>query len=458
MIETVRAHVNRWNRWQERSVNRRIFSAALTVGGMTLLVRLFSIGNTIVVARQFGAGDAMDAFLIAFIIPNFGANIVAGSFYAAFMPTFIQVRERDGNEAAQRLFSNIMTLTVGLLSGLVLLLIVLSPVLLRLLGSSFSGTKLALAEHLFYLLIPILVINGLATIWTTVLNADEKFALAALVPALPSLGSMIFVIVLARIWGIYAVAVGTLLGAVIQASLLGRALRRRELSLILRRPELDPNTKIVLKQFTPMVAGALIMGVSPLIDQAMAAMLGRGAVSELSYGTRIVAVVTAIGTAALGSAVLPHFSKMVAHEDWAAVRHTLKTYFRLIVLTTIPLTIGLVVLSEPIVRLLYQRGAFTAADTQVVSRVQMMLLLEIPFYTLGILVVRLISALKANRLLMYGAVINVIINAVLNYIFMIRMGVAGIGLSTVFVYIISFAYLFTVLMIVFRKEVIRARQ
>lgn len=453
MLDSVRVHIGRWNRWQGRSVNRRIFSAAMTVGGMTLLVRLLSIGNTIVVARQFGAGDAMDAFLVAYILPNFAASLIAGSFSAAFMPTYIKVREREGAEAAQRLFSSTMTVTIALLLAFTVLLAAIGPFLLHLLGSSFGPSKLALTRDLFYLLLPTLIISGIAAVWTSVLNAGERFALAAFLPALPSIGSMILVIALAKHIGIYATAAGTLTGITTQAAMLGWSLKRHRVSLRWERPVFDEHTREVARQYAPMIAGALIMGVSPLVDQAMAAMLGKGAVSQLSYGTRVVTIVTSVVTMGLGTAVLPYFSKMTALEDWAAIRHTLKTYIKLIALTTIPFTFLLVILSEPIVRLLYQRGAFTPADTVVVTRVQIMLLLQIPFYSLGILAVRLISALKANRLLMYGAVISVVVNAALNYIFMIRMGVAGIGLSTAFVYLISFAYLFTVLTANLRKEV-----
>jgi putative peptidoglycan lipid II flippase len=142
----------------------------------------------------------------------------------------------------------------------------------------------------------------------------------------------------------------------------------------------------------------------------------------------------------LGTAVFPHFSRMVAASDWAGIRHTLKTYIYLILLVTIPLTLILVYFSEPLVRLFFERGAFTLADTWRVSQVQALFLLQIPFYFLGILMVRLISSLNMNHILMQAAIINLLSKIVLNYLFMQRLGAAGIALSTTLVYAVSFIY------------------
>ena len=123
------------------------------------------------------------------------------------------------------------------------------------------------------------------------------------------------------------------------------------------------------------------------------------------------------------------------------MRHTLRTYVRLILLTTVPLTLLCIYLSEWLVQVIFERGAFTMADTQVVSQVQAFLLLQIPLYLVGILIVRLVSALKANWVLMWGCVINFVVNVVLNYVLMQWLQVAGIALSTSLVYLVSVIYL-----------------
>ncbi|MEE9218698.1 MAG: lipid II flippase MurJ, partial [Acidobacteriota bacterium] len=132
-----------------------------------------------------------------------------------------------------------------------------------------------------------------------------------------------------------------------------------------------------------------------------------------------------------------HFSEMVVRADWTSLRHTLRTYTRLIVILTLPLTLGLVFFSEPLVRAIFERGAFTPHDTQLVARVQVCYALQVPLYTLGIMGVRLLSALGRNHTLMWISFLNLIVNIIGNYLLMRILGVAGIALSTSIVYAFS---------------------
>jgi putative peptidoglycan lipid II flippase len=132
---------------------------------------------------------------------------------------------------------------------------------------------------------------------------------------------------------------------------------------------------------------------------------------------------------------------MVALADWGGVRHTLITYARLIILITLPLTMILIYFSEPVVRIMFQRAAFTEADTQLVASVQALHLLQVPVFVLEILTVKLISALKANQILMWGAGINLLFNIACNYVLMKWLGVAGIALSTSLMYLVSTTFL-----------------
>jgi len=160
----------------------------------------------------------------------------------------------------------------------------------------------------------------------------------------------------------------------------------------------------------------------------------------LAYGSKATALLLGIGSIAVSTAVLPHFSRMVAVGDSAGVRHTLRTYTRLILLVTLPLTVILIYYSEPLVRLFLQRGAFTQADTHLVSQVQAIYLLQVPLVVLSILFVRVISALKANHLLLWGTVINLILTLVFNYIFLQWFQVVGIALATSLMFLISTGY------------------
>jgi putative peptidoglycan lipid II flippase len=413
----------------------------ITVGGLSLLVKVFGAAKEMVVAYRFGTADALDAFFIAFLLPSFAINVIAGSFNAALVPTFIQVRENKGMEEAQRLLSNILGLGLALLVAISIVFALTAPTILPILGSGFSHEKLIFTRSLFFMLIPLLVINGFSSVWASIINAGERFALAALSPIGTPILVMAALLVMGETWGIYALSLGTVAGFVAEAGLLAWGLKRLGFSPVPHWYGMEENTKQVFRQYMPLVIGAFLMSSTTLVDQSMAAMLGPGSVSALNYGNRVVAFVLGIGSIAVGTAVFPFFSRMVAIDNWGDVKGSLKAYGRLILFITIPLTLMIVVFSESIVHLLFERGVFTRADTQLVGQIQRLYVLQVPFYTLSILIVRLISSLQANHVLMWGAVINVFLNVILNYLFMQWLGVAGIALSTSVVYSVSFCYL-----------------
>ena len=435
----------RWKRWCVASTNRRIFGAIISVGGFTILVKLAAVAKQLVIASQFGTSDALDAFLIAFLAPSFAINVAAGSFSAALIPTFIEVRDREGGDAAQRLFSSLMVLSILLILAISGVLAVFSRTIIQIIGSGFSPEKQVLTRSLFFVVLPLLTIGGLAAIWSSILNAQERFALAAVAPVMTPVAAVIAILLLGRIWGIYALAVGTVGGGLFEVVLLGRGLKRQGFSLLPRWHGLDPAVKQVARQYAPMAAGALLMSGTELVDQSMAAMLGPGSVSALSYGNRVVSLIIGIGSLALSTAIFPHFSRMVAAKDWVGIRSTVKGYARLIVLVTVPVTLALAYLSNPIVALLFERGAFSSGDSQLVGQIQALYILQIPFYVLGIMNVRLISAFKANH-------IHLILNIVLNILFIRLIGIKGIALSTSFVYMASFLFLSYFAVSIMRKK------
>jgi putative peptidoglycan lipid II flippase len=432
-LEQVQPLRDRWKKLTTGSINRQIFGAAVTVASMTVLVQMAFAGRELVVALRFGTGDALDAFLIAVIIPLFIIDVVAGSFNSALIPTYIQVREQEGATAAQRLFSGVMVWSLGLLTITTVLVILAAPLYLPLVARGFSPQKLDLTYRIVCLISPMVFLNGIKVIWSAILNARERFALAAIVPIItPTLSSILLLI--CPSWGIFALVTGLVSGAMLELIILGIILKRQKVSLIPRWYGFDPHLRVIAGQYAPMIIGSFLMSSTNLVDQSMAAMLSPGSVAALNYGNKVIAFLLGVSSTALGTAVIPYFSNMVTSKDWRNVRQTHNKYMKLIFIVTVPLTIFIVLISEPLVEVLFQRGAFTSESTKLVAQVQSCFAFQIPFYVSGILVVRLISSIRANHILMWAAVFNLLINISLNYLFIQWLGVQGIALSTSCVY------------------------
>jgi putative peptidoglycan lipid II flippase len=429
-----------WQRWTSGSTARQLFGAAVTIAGVTLFVKALAVVKEFAIAWKLGTGDSVDAFLMAFLMPSFVISVVASSFTSTVMPIYIQVREQQGQQAAKRLLAGaglmgivVLTLLMGVIAGL-------APFYLPSLAHGFSEAKLDLTLRLLWLMVPLIGINGLAFLGGAILNAEERFVLVALAPGLTSLAMLGLLLQWPQLQA-YALAGGLLIGASLELAIVLWSLRRKQLLILPRWSGWSPELIQAVRQFGPMVAGACLFSTSDLIDQAMASRLSPGSVAALSYGNKMISLPLTLLTTAIGTAVMPYFAKLVAQADWTGLHRLLhqvltRTFWGCALLAGI-----LAIFSGPIVQLLFQRGAFQAEDTALVARIQTGFALQLPFHLCGIIIVKLISAMQANHILVYSAIVSVSLNLLLNVVFMHWFGIAGIALSTSCVYIFAFSFL-----------------
>jgi putative peptidoglycan lipid II flippase len=419
------------------AIHGRVLASAAMLGGMVVLVKLAAFGKDWLVARRFGASDDLDAFLVAIVIPSYAVVVLAQSFGMAFMPTYIRVAHREGAFAAKRLATNALVSGTAVLIAITLILAAAARYLMPWIGTSFDASKLELALSLFYVLAGVLVASGISTILAAVLNADERFAVASLAPlAVPLVTVAVFWFGQDR-HGIYALAAGTLCGFIGETLILTIATLRRGL---LARPEMrqvDANLRFVGKQYAPVAIGSLLMSSSLVIDQSMAASLGSGSVSVLNYGNKIVALVLGMVAVSLSTVLFPRFSRLIAEGRMTDLAHMIRAFGALIVAISLPAIAVLAIFSEPLVRLVFERGAFTPETTAAVSEVQRWLLPQIPFYVLVMVGYRLLSALDGNALVLRIGALNLLMNVGGNVLFMHWFGVKGIAMSTSLMYVVA---------------------
>ena len=428
---------------------RGLLRAAFAVGGLTAAVKIAALLKDSLVAAQFGNGASLDAFLLALVVPTFLISVAAGTLPAALTPTYIAHREHRGAASATLLAGAVLRQSYRWLVALTCVAGVASVLLGRLPGAHLDADTRAALPMLALALAPFTLLQGACAAWSGLLAAEGAYTASAFAPIAQPLGIALG-IALAPTPTVWTMVVGLLAGTFAQAVWFAWALRLRGLSVrgiaMVRVPEVERASLTaalsrVRIQYLPAVAGAMLMSVTTLVDQTMAAWLPVGSVSALGYGMKLSSVLMTVGAMALSTTLLPHLSALVARAEWTALRELERRLRWLLLGTTIPVTVVLVLFSTPIAQLLFERGAFSAAETATVSRVQAAYLLQVPVHLLGILYVRLISALQANRLLTIGSAVNLVVNIGLNVVFMRRYGVAGIALSTAAVYAVSCVYL-----------------
>ena len=424
-----------------RAVSRRVLLQMAAVGVSTSLVKVAGAAKVVLTARAFGMSDGLDAYLIAFLLPSFVSDTLAGSLSSALVPTLVEVRELNGPDAARRLYQSVLGAATGVLALAGLALAALAPWVLKLLASSFDEPKLALARTLFLIMAPIVPMGALNMVWRSLLNIEGRFALPALIPATTPIITIALLLRFGHSWNVYTLAAGTLAGVALEAALLGLSMRRAGFPILPRWHGRDAALDQVVRQYGPVVAGTLLLGGAPLIDQGIAGMLGSGGVAALNYGTRLAAVLIAIGPGAVATAILPHFSKRTVSQDWQHLRRSLRGYAVIVIAAALPVTAVLIAYSAPLTRVLFERGQFTGAATEAVAAVQRYSLLAIPPAMVMALVLRLISSLKANHLLWRAAVLSITLNLALDIVLSRWMGVAGIALTGAVVQLAGAAYL-----------------
>ena len=411
-------------------MNRVILRAALSVGVAGLIVKAAATCKEIAVAGVFGRGDAMDAFLAAALIPSLLVNLIAESMNQALVPTLIRVREREGHERAQELLSSSMLWMCVLLGVATAGMALTARGFFPLIASHFSPGKLDLSVRIFYALLPVVLITGIATNCTAVLNASDRFALPALAVVVNPVAIILGALLLSARLGIWAVVCATLAGALVHAAVVAGMMESHGYRFRLRWHGMTEATREVAYQYGPVLLSSLVASGGLLVDQSMAAMLPAGSVSALVYANRFVSVVLTLLAGAVSTAVTPYFSRMIAFEDWAGCRHTLRTWVRLTAWVSAPIAVLLIAGSHLLIRITFQHGAFGPHDTAAVTPVLAMYAIQIPFFVASRVFYRFLVAMRRTDLIFYCGTINLILDIGLNLILMRWFGVAGIALAT----------------------------
>jgi len=412
------------------SVNRSILHAAVSVGAAGVFVKLIATVKEIAVASVYGRSDAMDAFLAAALIPSLLVNLISESMNQALLPTLVRVREQEGRDRAQQLLSSAMLCTCLLLGLASLVMALAAHGLFPLIASRFAPAKLALAIRIFYTLLPIVLLTGVATNCTAVLNTLDRFALPALAPAVISVSIVAAALLFSQRFGIWAMVYATLAGTLLHVLIVGRMMHTRGYRFRLHWYGANAATREVGGQYGPVLLSSVVASGGLLVDQSMAAMLPAGSVSALVYANRFVSVVITLLAGAVSTAIVPYLSRMVAHGDWAGCRHTLRTWFGITALTSVPIAAVLIASAHPLVRLALEHGRFGPGDAAVVAAVLTMYAIQIPFYVTSRVYYRFLVAMRRTDLILYCGILNLGLDIVLNLILMRWLGIAGIALAT----------------------------
>jgi putative peptidoglycan lipid II flippase len=411
--------------------------AAAVVAVAVLCSRVLGLAREQIFAALFGGGRVMDAFTIAFRIPNLLRDLFAeGALSTAFVTVFTKTTALENDAAAWRLANKVATLAAVTLSAITVLGILTAPWLVGLLAPGFDPEKAALTVTLTRIMYPFILLVSLAALVMGMLNARSVFGIPAMASSFFNLGSIVAGVLLGW-WldphfgehAILGLAIGTLIGGGLQLLVQLPALHAQGYAWRADFHWRDPGVRAILRLMGPSVIAASTTQVNVLVNSVFASRLGDGPTFWLTVAFRLMQLPLGIFGVALGTVALPLLARMAATGNTAAFRSELARGMRLAFLMTIPASVGLMVLAEPIISVLYQHGRFGAHETAESAG-------ALQFYAIGLcgyaalkVLVNAFYAIDRRKTPMVVSFLAVILNLVLNWIFTMHLGWGHRGLA-----------------------------
>ena len=368
----------------------QVARSARAVGKVSFAVflsRILGLVRDQVFAKLFGAGLYNDAWLVAFRIPNLLRDLFAeGALSAAFVPTFTDYLHKKGRTEAWVLANLVLSGLLVLLGAFTLALSIFSESFVYLLAAGFADVpgKVAITADLLKILSPFLMLIALASVGMAILNTLNHFFIPALAPALFNVAMIsagIFLVPQFEKWGIlpiHAMGVGALVGGFLQYGLQLPLMRRHGYRFRFRIDLAHEGVRKISRLMAPAIVGVSAVQINVLVNTQIASFLqDNGPVSWLSYAFRIIYLPIGMFGVAVGVVNLRDVSLLATQEKWEELKETVAHSIKLISILAIPSSVGLMVLAVPIVRVLFERGGFTSADTLYTAY-------AVIFYSLGL--------------------------------------------------------------------------
>jgi putative peptidoglycan lipid II flippase len=432
------------------------------VSAAVLASRVLGLVREQVFAVSFGAGKVLDAFITAFRVPKLLRDLFGeGALSAAFVSTFTQELERNGERAAWRLANLVVNVLAVVVGAVCLLGVWAAPAITRVLAPGFADVpgKLELTVQLTRIMSPFLLLVALAAVAMGILNTRHHFGIPAAASAFFNAGSIVGGLACAQwlapgylsaVFGslrsgaavapdadlasraITGMAIGTLVGGVLQLAVQLPSLWRVGFRY---RPILsfrDPALRQVLRLMAPATIGAAAVQVNVLVNSNFASYLGNGPVSWLNVAFRFMQLPIGLFGVAIGTVTLPLVSRHVARSDAVAMKRALRQALEMVALLCLPSAAGLACFGVPVIGLIYEHGRFTAADTAAAAHALAGYAVGLAGYA-GIKVLApAFYALGDARTPMRVSVLSMGVNLALNWLFVrvLGFGAAGLALST----------------------------
>lgn len=415
-------------------------TSAIGLMGVTFISKILGFARDMVLASSYGAGVVSDSYLMALNIPTIVFVMISTALATSFIPMFTEIEKSKSREDALKFTSNVITL-VALVSIVIMVLgVIFTEPLVKMFAIGFEGERLRLTTQFTRLFMLGIGCVGITYIVKSYLEINNRFVVTGLMP-LPYNTLILISIVLSVKYGTKTLAVGTFIALIsqllVQLPFAFKEGFRYKPTLNLK----DENLKRMATLIAPIILGASVTQLNTLIDRNLASTLAEGSLSAMNYAYKLNIFVTGLFIASITSVVYPLFARLTSENNIEKLKDSVATSINSVLLIIMPVSIGALVLAEPIVTVLFERGEFKHEDTLVTAGV--LACYAVGMLAIGIrdILVRVFYSLKDTKTPMLNSVLCVASNIVLNIALIKYLGVAGLALGSSLSAVIAVVFL-----------------
>lgn len=394
----------------------------------TIIAKVIGFGRELVLASSYGASMYSDAYIIAMNIPLVIVTIIGGIISTVFIPIFYKVSQEE-NSSAIKFTNNIFNIVLIISSILAILALIFTEPIVKLFAMGFEGKTLDIAINFTRITIVSIIFTGLSYVMTSYLQVKNNFVVPGLI-SVPKNIIIIVAIILSIKYNPYIMVWGILLGTfsefLFQLPFVIKNGYRYKLYLNLKDKYIKEAAVLIL----PVLMGVAVYQVNIMIDRTLASTLGEGAVSALNYANKLNEFVTAMFITSISAVIYPMLSKLSAEESKDKFIKSVATSINSVILLVTPISVGAIVLANPIVKLLFERGQFDEQATNLTSTALIMYSLGMVAFGLREILTKVFYSLQDSKTPMKNATIAIVINIILNIILVRYLKIAGVALAT----------------------------
>lgn len=412
------------------SNSRQAAKSALIIIILTLGSKFLGFFREVLIASKFGSGMETDTFFIAMTATALITGLLSTAISTTFIPVLSEIESKEGKEGKIEHANNMLNIIFVNSIILVIITWIAAPTIVRLLAKGFEGEQFNLALQLTRIGLPMILFGGIIGVFTGYLQSEQKFTAPAAIGLPFNLVYIYFLIFLSSKFGIKGLMVTAVIAVASQFLIqIPEAINsgyKYKFNFDLK----DKYIRKVILLSVPVLIGVAINDLNSIIDRTLASSLIPGSISALNYANKLKGLILGVFISAITTVIFPLLSKESNNDNIPGMKKIMGYGINLILIITVPATVGLIVLSTPIVQIAFQRGAFDTTATLMTSQALVFYSIGLVAMALNLLLTRVYYSLQDTKTPMINGAISVGFNIVLNIILVKYMAHAGLALAT----------------------------